>query len=66
MKRKMLETLLLNTIKSLVLDKAQSLASDHVEAMIDANFNEDQKKALDAVVDAMPDNSFKSVKEMFG
>jgi len=50
----------------LVLDKAQSLASDHVEAMIDANFNEDQKRALDAVVDAMPDNSFKSIKEMFG
>ena len=61
-----METLLLNTMKSLVLDKAQSLASDHVEAMIDANFNEDQKKALDAVVDAMPDNSFKSVREMFG
>ena len=65
MKTKMLETLLLNTIKSLVFDKAQSLASDHVEAMIDAYFDEDQKKALDAVVDAMPDNSFKSVKEMF-
>ena len=62
----MLETLLLNTIKSLVLDKAQSLASDHVDAMIDANFNEDQRKALDAVVDAMPDNSFKSVRELFG
>ena len=62
----MLETLLLNTIKSLVLDKAQSLASDHVDAMIDANFNKDQRKALDAVVDAMPDNSFKSVKEHFG
>lgn len=62
----MLETLLLNTIKSLVLDKAQSLASDHVEAMIDANFDEDQKHALDAIVDAMPDNSFKSVRELFG
>ena len=62
----MLETLLLNTIKSLVLDKAQSLASDHVEAMIDANFNAEQREALDAVVDAMPDNSFKSVRELFG
>ena len=62
----MLETLLLNTIKSLVLDKAQSLASDHVEAMIDANLNADQREALDAVVDAMPDNSFKSVRELFG
>ena len=47
------------------MDKAQSLASDHVEAMIDANFDDDQKKALDAVVDAMPDNSFKSVRELF-
>ncbi len=62
----MLEALLINTIKSLIMDKAQSLASDHVEAMIDANFDDEQKKALDAVVDAMPDNSFKSVREMFG
>ena len=62
----MIEALLLNAIKSLIADKAQSLASDHVEAVIDANFNDDQKKALDAVVDAMPDNAFKSVKEMFG
>ena len=62
----MLEAMLLNVIKSLVMDKAQSLASDHVDAMIDANFDEDQKKALDAVVDAMPDNSFKSARELFG
>ena len=62
----MLETLLLNTIKSLVMDRAQSLASDHVDAMIDANFNADQREALDKVVDAMPDNSFKSVRELFG
>ena len=62
----MLETLLLNTIKSLVIDKAQSLASDHVDAIIDANFNADQREALDKVVDAMPDNSFKSVRELFG
>ena len=48
------------------MDKAQSLASDHVEAMIDANFNSEQKEALDIVVDAMPDNSFKSVRELFG
>ena len=48
------------------MDKAQSLASDHVEAMIDANFDKDQKEALDKVVNAMPDNSFKSVRELFG
>ena len=62
----MLETLLLNTIKSLVLDKAQSLAKEHVQDAIDRNLNDEQKHALDAVVDAMPDNSFKSVKELFG
>lgn len=62
----MLEGLLINLVKSLVMDKAQSLASDHVEAMIDANFDDDQKQALDKVVDAMPDNTFKSVREMFG
>ena len=62
----MLEGLLINLVKSLVMDKAQSLASDHVEAMNDANFDDDQKQALDKVVDAMPDNTFKSVREMFG
>ena len=62
----MIEAMLLNVIKGLVMDKAQSLASDHVDAMIDEHLDDDAKHALDAVVDAMPENSFKSVKELFG
>ena len=58
----MLEAMLLNVIKGLVMDKAQDLATDHVQKAIDDNLSDDQKVALDAVVDAMPDNSFKSVK----
>ncbi len=48
------------------MDKAQSLASDHVEAMLDAHLDDDAKHALDAVVDSMPENSFKNVRELFG
>ena len=62
----MLEAMLLNVIKGLVMDKAQDLATDHVQKAIDDNLSDDQKVALDAVVDAMPDNSFKNVKELFG
>ena len=58
-----MEALLLNMIKSLVIDKAQSLAQEHVQEAIDNNLSDDQKHVLDAVVDAMPDNGFKSVKD---
>jgi|TARA_R100000808_G_scaffold17554_1_gene38750 hypothetical protein len=34
--------------------------------MIEDNLSEDQIKLVDAVVDEMPENSFKSVKELFG
>ena len=53
--------LLINIIQSLVVDKAQSLAVEHVTKAIDDNLNDNQKKLLDAVVEEMPDNSFKSI-----
>ncbi len=62
----MLEVLLLNTIKSLVASKAQSLVTDHVQEALSDNLNAEQLHALDAVVDAMPENTFKSVKDLFG
>ena len=62
----MLEVMLLNTIKSLVVSKAQNLVSDQVQQALNDNLNEEQLHALDAVVDAMPENSFKSVKDLFG
>ena len=62
----MIEALLLNILKGLVVDKAQSLAKEHVQEALDRNLDETQKHALDAIVNAMPDNSFKSVKELLG
>jgi len=58
--------MLLNTIKSLVVSKAQNLVADQVQEALNENLNAEQLHALDAVVDAMPENSFKSVKELFG
>jgi len=62
----MVPALLLNVIQSLVVDSASSLAKEHVTKMISDNLSEDQIKLVDAVVDEMPENSFKSVKELFG
>ena len=62
----MLEAMLLNSIKSLVVSKAQNLVTDHFEKALEDNLNEEQLHALDAVVNAMPENSFKNVKELFG
>ena len=48
------------------MDKAQNLAVEHVTKAIDDNLNDDQKHLLDFVVEEMPDNSFKSIKDLFG
>ena len=63
--KKMNPALLINIIQSLVVDKAQSLAVEHVTKAIDDNLNDNQKKLLDAVVEEMPDNSFKSIRDLF-
>ena len=63
--KKMNPALLINIIQSLVVDKAQSLAVEHVTKAIDDNLNDNQKKLLDCVVEEMPDNSFKSIKDLF-
>jgi len=62
----MIPALLLNIIQSLVVDQAQSLAKEHVAKVMEDNLNEDQLKMIDAVVDEMPENTFKSVKELLG
>ena len=59
-----MEILLLNLIKSLIVDEAQSLAKEHVQKAIEDNLNEGQMHVLDALVDSMPDNTFKSMKEL--
>ena len=62
----MVASLLLNVIQSLVVDQAQSLAKEHVAKVMEDNLSEDQMQMIDAVVDQMPENSFKSVKEFLG
>ena len=62
----MIPGLLLNIIQTLVVDKASTLAKEHVEKVMSDNLSEDQIKMIDAVVDEMPENSFKSVKEFLG
>jgi len=62
----MIPGLLLNLIQSLVVDKASTLAKEHVEKVMQDNFSEDQIKLIDSVVDEMPENSFKSVKQFLG
>ena len=62
----MIPALLLNVIQSLVVDQAQSLAKEHVAKVMEDNLSEDQMQMIDAVVDQMPENSFKSVKEFLG
>ena len=63
-KKQMVASLLLNVIQSLVVDSASTLAKDHVTKMMEDNLSEDQIKMIDAVVDEMPENSFKSVKDL--
>lgn len=62
----MIPGLLLNIIQSLVVDKASTLAKEHVEKVMSDNLSEDQIKMIDAVVEEMPENSFKSVKQFLG
>ena len=62
----MVASLLLNVIQSLVVDKASTLAKDHVTKIMEDNLSEDQIKMIDAVVEEMPENSFKSVKDLLG
>ena len=62
----MVASLLLNVIQSLVVDQAQTLAKEHVAKVMEDNLSEDQLKMVDAVVDQMPENSFKNVKDFLG
>jgi len=61
----MVPALLLNVIQSLIVDSASTLAKEHVTKIMKDNLSEDQIKLVDSAVDQMPENSFKSVKEMF-
>ena len=59
----MLPLLLFNVISGLVMDKAQDLAKDHVERMIDDILPDSAKKELDKVVKSDSSHTFTTAKD---
>ena len=55
--------LLFNVVAGLVIDKAQDLAKDHVEKMIDDVLPDKAKKELDEIVKKDPTHTFTSARE---
>ena len=55
--------LLFNVVSSLVVDKAQNLAKEHVEKMIDDIFPDDAKEELDEIIKSDPAHTFESATE---
>ena len=59
----MLPMLLFNVVSSLVVDKAQDLAKEHVEKMIDDILPDDAKEELDELIKSDPAHQFESATE---
>ncbi|HIK67595.1 MAG TPA: hypothetical protein EYF95_06455 [Flavobacteriales bacterium] len=55
--------LLFNVVAGLVIDRAQNLAKDHVEKMIDDVLPDKAKKELDEIVKKDPTHTFTSARE---
>ena len=62
----MLVGILMNDLQGMVADQAQSLMKEHVLGEIEKHLADDAKQALDQHIDKMTDNSFRSLKDMFG
>ena len=62
----MLVGILMNALQGMVADQAQSLMKEHVLGEIEKNLDDDTKQELDQHIDKMTDNSFRSLKDMFG
>jgi hypothetical protein len=59
-----LPLLLFNVISSLIIDKAQTLATEHVENMIDDILPKDAKKELDKAIKEDPAHQFTTAKDV--
>ena len=55
--------MLFNVVAGLVVDKAQDLASEHVEKMIDDVLPDSAKKELDKIIKADPTHAFDNAKD---
>ena len=54
----MLPTILIGIFKTLIVDKAQDLAVEHVRSVISSSLTNDQKKELDQLVSNDKAHSF--------
>ena len=59
----MLPTLLLNVLKSLIIDKAQSLAVEHVKSALSQTLNPDDMASLDKAIDEDKSHSFNNLSD---
>jgi len=59
----MLPLLLFNVVSGLIADKAQDLAKDHVEKMIDDILPDDAKQELDEAIKSDPTHHFENAKD---
>tara|TARA_S200000501_G_scaffold320596_1_gene315558 strand:- start:125 stop:430 length:306 start_codon:yes stop_codon:yes gene_type:complete len=59
----MLPVLLFNVVSGLIADKAQDLAKDHVEKMIDDILPDEAKAELDSMIEQDPAHQFTNAKE---
>ncbi len=55
--------LLFNVVSGLIVDKAQDLAIEHVEKMIDEILPDDAKEELDELIKSDPAHTFESATE---
>jgi hypothetical protein len=55
--------LLFNVVSGLVMDKAQNLAKEHVEKMIDDILPDNAKEELDELIKSDPAHQFESAKD---
>lgn len=55
--------MLFNVVSGLVMDKAQNLAQEHVDEMIDNLLPDEAKAELDKIIADDPDHPFESAKE---
>ena len=60
----MIPALLANILKTLVIDKAQSLVADQVMKAVDDNLDDNQKKILDDAISTDGSHEFNSLKDL--
>ncbi len=60
----MLPAILMNVIKALVMDKAQTLVADQAKKAIEDVLDGDAKKELDKIINEDVSHKFKSLSDM--